>query len=274
MKTVLALICSFALIGLAGAAQQDDQNNPKNKKGQKQPVQSSQPVVTPKGTGKAHVYSNQGVQTPHNSYGNPQLQTHHNKTQFNKQPAVQSTAKTTALSKTTAHNNGGVAATTFKAKHFNLPNKPNSNIPAVKFNQNFHIAGSQNWKGQKYVVFRNYHPQWHDQGWWRSHHNHIVFVSGGWYFWDGGYYYPAWGYAPDAYYAYDGPIYAGSEETDPGQVVANVQSALQEQGFYQGEVDGILGPQTRAALAEYQSKQGMEPTGAIDEPTLESLNMS
>ena len=39
------------------------------------------------------------------------------------------------------------------------------------------------------------------------------------------------------------------------------------------EVDGILGPQTRAALAEYQSAQGLEPTGTVDEPTLETLGM-
>ena len=61
---------------------------------------------------------------------------------------------------------------------------------------------------------------------------------------------------------------------DPGQTVANVQAALQQQGYYQGEVDGVLGPQTRAALADYQSAQGLEPTGAIDEPTVEALGIA
>jgi len=98
-------------------------------------------------------------------------------------------------------------------------------------------------------------------------------VFGAPYFWDAGYWYPAWGYDPGASYYFDGPIYASSPEYDPGQVVANVQSALQQQGYYQGEIDGILGPQTRAALAEYQSAQGLEPTGAVDEPTLETLGM-
>lgn len=159
-------------------------------------------------------------------------------------------------------------------KKFNLANKqPNQNIPNVKFKAGYQIQGANKWKGNKYIVFKNYKSQWHDKGWWHHHHNHIVFVLGGWYFWDGGYYYPAWGYAPDAYYAFDGPIYTGSVERDPGDVVANVQSALQEQGYYQGDVDGILGPQTRAALAEYQQSIDIEPTGAIDEPTLESLGM-
>jgi peptidoglycan hydrolase-like protein with peptidoglycan-binding domain len=60
---------------------------------------------------------------------------------------------------------------------------------------------------------------------------------------------------------------------DPAQVVANVQAALQEQGYYHGEVDGILGPETRAGLAEFQSAQGLEPTGTVDEPTLQTLGM-
>ena len=144
----------------------------------------------------------------------------------------------------------------------------------VKFNQNYQIQGANKWKGSKYQVFVNYHPQWHDTWWYNSYHPHIVFIYGGWYYWDNSYWYPAWGYAPDSVYVYDGPIYASNPAEDPGQVVANVQSALQEQGYYQGEVDGVLGPQTRAALAEYQSAQGLEPTGLVDEPTLETLGMS
>ncbi len=165
--------------------------------------------------------------------------------------------------------------TTFKGQHFNLGNKWNSKITPVKFQGNYHIPGSQNWHGPKYVVFQNYHPMWHDHIWWSNHYsNHIVFVFGSPYYWDSGYYYPAWGYQPAAYYAYDGPIYVGEAQTDPGQVVANVQTALQQQGYYQGDVDGILGPQTRGALADYQQAQGLEATGAVDEPTLEALGLA
>ena len=203
---------------------------------------------------------------------NHQLQLQHG---GNNLPAVRSSAKTTTFNKTNTFNkNITVNKTTFHAQHFNLANKWNPNVPKVGFKANNHIPGSQKWNGAKYAYFKNYHSEWHDRGWWSSHHDHIVFVFGGWYAWDNGYYIPAWGYAPDAYYAYDGPIYTGSEQMDPGQTVANIQSALQQQGFYQGEIDGIFGPQTRAALAEYQQQQGLEPTGAIDEPTIESLNMA
>jgi len=265
MRILLALTCCVGLASFTQAAQQQqDENNPKAKKkgGSVQSQQVAVPKATPKGTPKGHVNTNPQLQTHHNLSNNPQLQTHHkvSKAPLSTLPAIQSN---TPGSHTQHH-----------VQHFNLANKPNPNIPNVKFQANNRIHGAQNWKGQKYAAFRNYSAQWHDRDWWKDHHHNILFISGGWYFWDGGYWYPAWGYAPDAYYAFDGPIYAGSEEMDPGQVVANVQAALQEQGFYHGEVDGILGPQTRAALAEYQSANSMEPTGAIDEPTLESLNMA
>ena len=52
-----------------------------------------------------------------------------------------------------------------------------------------------------------------------------------------------------------------------------MQAVLQEMGYYKGEVDGLLGPLTRAALMGYQSDNGMAVTAVIDEPTLDSLNM-
>src|SRR6266550_224459 len=42
----------------------------------------------------------------------------------------------------------------------------------------------------------------------------------------------------------------------------------------QGEVDGLLGPQTRAAIANYQRDHRLYETSAIDQPTLESLGMA
>jgi putative peptidoglycan binding protein len=172
------------------------------------------------------------------------------------------------------------AGKTFKPQHFNLPTKTApTKVAPVTFQQSKHIEGSQNWQGTNYTVFRNYTATWHDRDWWRGHYNRVVFVFGGWYYWDAGYWFPAWGYAPDAYYAYDGPIY-GYNDLSPDQVVANVQTALREQTkpdgtpYYQGDVDGILGPQTRAALADYQHDQGLTETAAIDQPTLQSLGMA
>jgi hypothetical protein len=161
-----------------------------------------------------------------------------------------------------------------ETRHFNLPNSPNSTIQSATYNQNYRIRGSENWQGREYAAFQNYRGEWHDQGWWQYHYNRIVLISGGWYFWNAGYWAPAWGYnSSAAYYPYNGPIYAYNN-LPPNQVIANVQSTLQAQGYYQGEVDGLLGPETRAALANYQQAHGLYTTEAIDQPTLRSLGMS
>ena len=56
-------------------------------------------------------------------------------------------------------------------------------------------------------------------------------------------------------------------------MIANVQSALQEAGYYDGSVTGSLNVETRAALANFQRDQGLEITGAIDESTVELLGL-
>ena len=161
-------------------------------------------------------------------------------------------------------------------QHANFQAKPNTAIASAQFNPNYRIEAAQNWSGPQYEVFRSYQPQWHDQTWYRSRYsNNLSLIGGGWYYWDAGYWYPAWGYdeAYD-YYPYDGPIYVGDNARPFDQVVADVQAVLQEQGFYRGEVDGLVGPLTREALAAYQSAEGLPPTAAIDEPTLDSLGLT
>ena len=127
--------------------------------------------------------------------------------------------------------------------------------------------------GQSYAAFRNYHRAWHNRGWWRGRYDRIIFVSGGWYYWDAGYWYPAWGYASGAYYPYDGPIY-GYNDLTPDQVVVNVQAQLQRHGYYSGPVDGVLGPMTRQAIATFQADRGLAITSAVDQPTLASLGLA
>src|SRR5438874_6542880 len=162
-----------------------------------------------------------------------------------------------------------------KSQHANLRAQPKpQQVPAVTYNQNYRIQGAEHWQGPQYEVFRSYHPEWHDQGWYHSHYNRVELISGGYYYWNNGYWYPAWGYSPSAqYYAYDGPIYVGHHAEPPDKVIADVQGVLQEMGYYKGEVDGLLGPLTREALTAYQNDNGLTTTAAIDQPTLDSLGM-
>ncbi|MFL6516010.1 MAG: peptidoglycan-binding protein [Chthoniobacterales bacterium] len=168
----------------------------------------------------------------------------------------------------------GTKAGRAQVKHYELANARRNNIQSETFQSNRRIVGAENWHGERYVAFRNYHPLWHDHVWWTAHYPRVVLIGGGWYYWNAGFWYPAWGYDTGAsFYPYDGPIY-GYNELPPDQVVANVQEELQNQGYYHGEVDGMLGPQTRAALADYQRDHDLYTTSAIDQPTMDSLGFS
>ena len=137
---------------------------------------------------------------------------------------------------------------------------------------------TNNWRGdafrgQRYSAFRNYNRQWHDRSWWRSHYDRIIFVNNVWYYWNAGYWFPAWGYAPSVSYVYDGPIYAYNGWT-PDRVTVDVQEQLARAGYYDGPIDGVLGPMTREAIAAFQADNGLAVTSAIDEPTLATLGIA
>ena len=121
-------------------------------------------------------------------------------------------------------------------------------------------------------VVRVAHPAW----WWRAHYPRTTFVlfGGGYYYWWNGYWYPAYGYSPIYNsYTYAEPIY-GYNDLEPGEVIENVQLALRDQGYYPGAIDGLVGTQTRSALAAYQRDHGLVVTSAIDEPTLVTLGLA
>jgi hypothetical protein len=294
MKFITILIgCSLALTAGVRAEQQDPKKKQKSKPVQKQPAVTNTHV---QGAHPQHAVTNTHVQGVHPQHTpninnakvhntNVHTQQLHllppgqtNKlpaVQTNKMPAVQSNKlPPVQTNKVPAVQANTHPVQTFHPQHVDFHAKPNAAIATATYNRDYRIRGAENWRGAHYEVFRSYHPQWHDHGWWHSHHNHIILIGGGWYFWNAGYWFPAWGYdARAAYYPYDGPIYVGSTPRPFDQVVADVQSVLQEQGYYHGEVDGLVGPLTQEALAEYQGAQGLEPTSAIDQPTLESLGV-
>jgi Putative peptidoglycan binding domain len=122
-------------------------------------------------------------------------------------------------------------------------------------------------------AFSRHWHEWHDRNWWHNNCETIVFVNTGYYFLDGSYWYPAYGYDPlQTYYDYDGPIYTYSNLL-PDEVIANVQTALQDAGYYYGPITGSLSVDTRAAIANFQRDYGLSITGAIDEETVEALGL-
>jgi hypothetical protein len=135
--------------------------------------------------------------------------------------------------------------------------------------QNQANHNNHNWEEAR----RRHHRSHHDRSWWRSRYSRFALFGSGYYFWDSGYWYPAYGY-DSRYnsYSYDEPIY-GYNDLDPAQVISTVQTELQRLGYYRYAVDGTMGPATRAALANYQRDTGLSITAAIDGPTLRSLGL-
>jgi peptidoglycan hydrolase-like protein with peptidoglycan-binding domain len=58
------------------------------------------------------------------------------------------------------------------------------------------------------------------------------------------------------------------------QTVQQLQRELQQDGFYHGPIDGVVGPETHSALAAYQREHGLQQTAALDWPTLQQLTQS
>ena len=247
MKRTVFLICIGSLT-LALTARAEEQNNPPQKKGtpNTQPSQRAAALG-----GRGGVSNFRQMVGPQRTFSTAPF----------RRPAFK-TAPTMGPSTSTAIVNRSMAATTAARGQTRVAVTNNWRAP--------------NFTGQQYTAFHNYQSQLHDRDWWRHNHDRIVFVSVFAqpfpFFFDAGYWYPCWGYYPGAYYPYDGPIY-GYNGLPPDQVITNVQIELQNAGYYSGPIDGVLGPLTRAAIADYQRDHGLAITAAIDEPTVVSLGL-
>ena len=142
----------------------------------------------------------------------------------------------------------------------------------------------------------NWQGNW-DRGrdhWWHGHRCH--FFNGSWVVFDLGFYpwdtflypygnYYGYGYYPYLYNYDPGyyDSYGDQAEEYYGQnsyvdqytnsTVATAQERLAQEGYYRGEIDGILGPQTRRAIARYQSDQGLRVTGILTSDTVQALGL-
>lgn len=136
----------------------------------------------------------------------------------------------------------------------------------------------------------NWHRDWDRSSdhWWHGHRCH--FFNGSWVIFDFGFY-PWWPYwYPYGYYAYDyypypdsyyGGAYEGGEYYDQNgyadesanSTVSAAQERLAQQGYYRGEIDGVSGPETRRAIASYQSNHGLRVTGSLTTDTLQALGL-
>src|SRR5437870_9082769 len=127
---------------------------------------------------------------------------------------------------------------------------------------------------------------------WRGHH--CRFINGSWVIFDFGfdpwwpYWYPydyyGYGYYGDLY-AYDSSYYDagaygdaysdqnGYADQSTSSIVAAAQERLAREGYYHGQIDGIVGPETRRAVARYQSNHGLRVNGNLTPDTLGALGL-
>ena len=111
----------------------------------------------------------------------------------------------------------------------------------------------------------------------------LSLIDGFWCGLDDGFF--PWDYLPyyaDDYYPYD--YYADSQPSDNTESVDNsvpaadptveaTQEELAQLGYYNGPVDGIFGPTTRDAVANYQIAKQLNVTGSLSPDTMQSLGL-
>ena len=56
-------------------------------------------------------------------------------------------------------------------------------------------------------------------------------------------------------------------------MVVRTQAALMRKGYYEGDIDGVLGDETRAALKAFQKDEKIKETGRMDIETLTRLGI-
>jgi hypothetical protein len=81
-------------------------------------------------------------------------------------------------------------------------------------------------------------------------------------------YSPAPYYAPPAYVV---PPTSVVQVQAGDSTVLQVQSALRQRKYYRGALDGLNGPETRAAIRAYQVDRGLPVTGQMDSDLLAEL---
>jgi hypothetical protein len=124
------------------------------------------------------------------------------------------------------------------------------------FNRNNDFGGL--WSPQ------NSHPGWNTNRIHCWHRHFFVFLDGGWLdfdeFWPDPYYLEDYDYHPDYGVGTD-------------QLVMDVQAALQDLGYYNGPINGVLDVNTSVAISDYQNDAGLVSNGFITGALLDCLGL-
>ena len=103
----------------------------------------------------------------------------------------------------------------------------------------------------------NTHNDWNHNGqhYWNNHN--YRWYEGGWLIIDG----------------FFNPYYGNIGYSNQGSMASSVQASLANQGYYNGPIDGDVGPGTRNAIANYQRDNNLYVSGRITNELLKSLQL-
>lgn len=65
----------------------------------------------------------------------------------------------------------------------------------------------------------------------------------------------------------------GYSNQSANSTVAGAQDRLTQEGFYHGQIDGVLGPETRHAIVRFQTKHGLRISGELSNETLNAMGL-
>lgn len=145
-------------------------------------------------------------------------------------------------------NNANIARNNTRGSRNSVAFSGNSNyVHGNNGHGTYAFASHSGWSHNRQYYWHGHHYQWYDNGWF------IIdpFPLG----------YGYWGPNTGYYYGSGTPV------------SVQVQAALQQQGYYQGPVDGVVGPGTQAAIAAYQHDNGLRVTGTITHGVLRDLGI-
>lgn len=109
---------------------------------------------------------------------------------------------------------------------------------------------SRSWDRGSSHTWNHHHYRWNDGNW-------VIIDSG------------AYGYP----YGYDNG-YDSERTYDSRSLAAAVQVRLTRQGYDPGPADGVIGGQTRQAIADFQNDHRLPVTGQIDSPLLQTMGIN
>jgi peptidoglycan hydrolase-like protein with peptidoglycan-binding domain len=83
----------------------------------------------------------------------------------------------------------------------------------------------------------------------------------------------------DAYSAFDSGVATGSQSQSnqiytSSDAIRSAQTVLRDRGFYNGPINGVMNPPTRAALRQFQRDRNLPETGDLDFRTAQALGIA